>query len=128
MTPDLSYLLWSVALTIVLVVTAVTAAMLQLGLPPLAGNRDEIPPLTGFAGRAERLHLNMLQNLPLFAIVVLVAQVTNHANATTALGAAIFFWARIVHAAIYLIGIPWLRTAAWAVSIVGVLTIFFQLI
>jgi uncharacterized MAPEG superfamily protein len=43
------------------------------------------------------------------------------------MGAAIFFWARLAHAIIYLIGIPWLRTLAWAVSVIGMIIIAVQL-
>ena len=34
-------------------------------------------------------------------------------------GAMIFFWARVAYAVIYLVGIPWLRTLAWVVSVIG---------
>jgi uncharacterized MAPEG superfamily protein len=84
--------------------------------------------MTGWAGRARRAHRNMLESLVLFAILVFAAQISGKTNALTALGAAIFFWARIAHAAIYLAGIPWLRTGAWAVSVAGLFLIFWQLI
>jgi len=42
-------------------------------------------------------------------------------------GAQLFFWARVAYAVIYLAGWPWVRTAAWAVSVIGLLMIFFQL-
>ena len=128
MSTDLIYLTWSVGLTGALVLVAVGAAMTQRSPPQLAGNREDLPPLTGLAGRAERLHLNMLQNLPLLIALVLVAAVAHRANATTALGAAIFFWARVAHAAIYLIGLPALRTLAWGVSMAGLVMIFLQLV
>ena len=44
------------------------------------------------------------------------------------LGAQIFFWVRIAYAIIYLIGIPWVRTGAWAISMVGLIIIFLQLV
>ncbi len=69
----------------------------------------------------------MLESLLLFAALVLIAQVTNRLNPTTALGAQLFFWARLVYAGVYIAGIPWLRTAVWAVSVVGLVLIFFQL-
>ena len=40
-------------------------------------------------------------------------------NAQTELGAAVFFRARVAYIPIYLIGIAYLRTAIWLVSIVG---------
>ncbi len=70
----------------------------------------------------------MLENLVLFAILVLVAEVTGRANATTAFGSELFFAARLVYVPIYLIGITWVRTGAWGVSIVGLVLIFTQLV
>lgn len=128
MSTDLTMLVWTVALCVVQMLVAVLAAQLQVGLPVLAGNRENMPNLTGLAGRATRAHINMLESLVLFAVLVLVAQVTGRANAMTALGAQLFFWARLVHAVVYLIGIPWLRTGVWAVSIVGLVLIFNQVV
>ena len=128
MTPELVYLLWSVALTAVLVVIAVLGATQQLGLPKLAGNREHMPEVTGWAGRAERAHGNMLESLVLFAVLVLLARALNISNSMTVLGAQLFFWGRVAHAVLYIAGIAWVRTAAWAVSIVGLLLIFLQLI
>jgi uncharacterized MAPEG superfamily protein len=128
MTPDLTYLIWCVALAFVQVVIAVSAATLQVGLPTLAGNREGLPPLDGLAGRAQRAHHNMLESLVLFAVLVIVAHIGGKANAATALGAKLFFWGRLAHAGIYIAGIPWLRTAAWALAVAGMLTIFIQLI
>jgi uncharacterized MAPEG superfamily protein len=122
------YLVWSAALTFVLVLIAVSAATLQVGLPTLAGNREGLPEMTGWAGRAQRAHLNMLESLILFAILVLVAKAVNVSNATTLLGAQLFFWGRVAHAALYIAGIPWARTGAWGVSVVGLLLIFWQLV
>ena len=110
MTQDLTMLIWSVALTVVQMIIAAAGANGQVGLPTLAGNRDSVPAVTGWAGRAKRAHANMLENLPLFAALVLTAQATSHANAMTALGAQLFFWARLAYAIVYVAGIPWLRT------------------
>jgi uncharacterized MAPEG superfamily protein len=91
MTPDLKYLVWSAVLTFLQAVAAVFGAMAVVGLPALAGNRDDVPAIEGWAGRAARAHRNMLESLVLFAILILVAHLTQRANTQTALGAAIFF-------------------------------------
>ena len=127
MTPDLQMLVWSAALALVQMLVAAAGAQGQVGLPALAGNREGLPPLTGWAGRAKRAHYNMLESLVVFAIVVIAAHLAGKANATTALGAALFFWARLSYAIVYLIGVPWLRTAIWAVSMAGIVLIFLQL-
>ena len=102
--------------------------MLQVGLPTLAGNRERMPAVTGWAGRAERAHRNMLQSLVLFTALVLVAKATNMLDATTALGAQLLFWARLAYVAVYIIGLPWVRTGVWAVSVVGLILIFCRLV
>ena len=128
MKPEMSLLVWSVLLAFAQMLVAVTGQMLQVGLPALAGNREGLPPATGWAGRAHRAHRNMLENLVLFAALVLAAMAAGKTNDMTLLGAHLFFWSRFAYAVIYVIGIPYLRTAVWAVSAVGLVLIFLQLV
>jgi uncharacterized MAPEG superfamily protein len=128
MTPELHLLVWTVVLTFVQMLVAVTAANTQIPLTTLAQNRENLPELTDWAGRAQRAHRNMLENLPLFIGLVLVAHIAGRANPMTLLGAQLFFWARLVYAVVYVAGVPWVRTAVWAVSAVGLILIFLQLL
>lgn len=128
MKPELMLLTWAVALTVVQMLVAVTGAFTQVGLPPLVGNRENFPALTGWAGRADRAHRNMVHNLVLFAALVLAAVAANKTSDTTLMGAQIFFWARVAYAVVYLIGIAYLRTAVWLVSVIGLVLIFCQLV
>ena len=132
MSPDLRallfYLLLSAMLCFLQMLVAAAGANTQVGLPTLAGNRQDLPDMVGWAGRARRAHLNMIENLVLFAALVLIAATAGKANATTAMGAMIFFWARLAYAVIYLIGIPWLRTLAWFVSVIGLAMIAWVLL
>jgi uncharacterized MAPEG superfamily protein len=128
MKPELTLLLWAALLTLVQAVAAAQGAFNQVGLLRLAGNREGMPEIAGWGGRAARAHRNMLENLVLFAILVIVAVLADKTNGTTLLGAQIFFWARLAYAVVYVAGIPWLRTGVWAASIVGLAMIFLQLI
>ena len=128
MKPELVWLLWACALTFVQMLVCVSGATLQVGLPVLAGNREGLGDCKGWAGRAARAHRNMLESLVLFAALVLIAVVSGKTNATTLLGAQIFFWARLVYAGVYVAGIPWLRTLVWLTSVVGLILIFSQLV
>ena len=128
MSPDLYYLLMSTILCFVQMLIAATGANTQVGLPALAGNREGLPDIVGWPGRARRAHLNMIENLVLFSALVLIAAVAGKANATTAMGAMIFFWARLAYALIYLIGIPWLRTLAWLIGVIGMAMIAWVLL
>jgi len=109
-------------------VVAVQGAMMQVGLPALAGNREGMPEIKGWGGRAARAHRNMIENLVLFAALVLVAVAAGKTNAMTLLGAQVFLYARVAYALVYLIGLPWLRTGVWFVSVIGLALIFFQLL
>ena len=61
----------------------------------------------------------MLANLVPFSVLVLVAHQAGLANAETASGAVVFFWARVAYAVIYIAGIPYLRTVAYIISLGG---------
>jgi uncharacterized MAPEG superfamily protein len=124
---ELKMLVYSAILALVQMVIAAVFAQTQVGLPALAGNRDNMPELTGPAGRAQRAHRNMLESFAIFAAAVLVAQATGRLDAITALGAQIFFWSRLVYALVYVVGVPWLRTAVWAVSEAGIIMVLSQL-
>lgn len=128
MKTELILLAWAVALTAAQMLVAVTGAMLQVGLPALAANRDNLPAITGWAGRAQRAHRNMLENLVLFAALVLIVCLAGRNSALTLLGAHLFFWARLAYAGIYIAGIPWLRTGAWTVSFAGLVLLFIPLL
>jgi uncharacterized MAPEG superfamily protein len=128
-TIELKLLVWCVFLTLAQMAVATTGAILEFGLPAMAGNREDVPRhASGWAGRASRAHHNMLENLVLFAVLVVAASIMARLNAMTALGAQLFFWGRVAYAPIYIVGVPYLRTAAFAVSIVGLVLIFSQLL
>jgi uncharacterized MAPEG superfamily protein len=128
MSTELTLLVWSAVLTFVQMLVAASGAQLQVGLPPLIGNREDLPPMKDWAGRAQRAHRNMLESLILFAILILVAQVAGRTNATTALGAELFFWARVAYAIIYVAGVPWVRTGVWGISVIGLILILTQVL
>jgi uncharacterized MAPEG superfamily protein len=128
MKPELNLLVWAVVLTVVQMLVATQGAMNQVGFMRLVGNREGMPEITGWGGRAARAHRNMLENLVLFASLVLVAVVAGKTNDMTLLGAQIFFWARLAYAVIFVAGIIWVRTLAWLISVVGLILIFAQLV
>jgi uncharacterized MAPEG superfamily protein len=128
MSIELKLLVWSTALALIQMLIALLAAIAQVGFMPLVGNRENLPAFAGWAGRAQRAHRNMLESLTIFAALVLVAQVAGKSNATTAVGAQLFFWSRLAYAPLYIVGIPWLRTAVWGVSFAGLLQILSQIL
>lgn len=124
MTIELTMLGWSVVLGLVYVLIAAALGTAQRGLHWNVGNRDgETPPLTGAAARAERASRNFLETFAFFAVAVLAVVIAQRTGEHSALGVQLYFWARLVYLPIYLVGIPYLRTAVWAVSLCGLLLV-----
>ena len=128
MKPEMLLLLWAVGLAFVQMLVAVQGAVMQVGLPALAGNREGLAEIKGWAGRAQRAHRNMIENLVLFAALVILAVAAGKTNQMTVLGAELFFWARVAYALLYVGGLIWLRTLAWFVAAGGMILIFLQLL
>ena len=124
MTIELKMLGWAVILGLVQVFFAAGLATRERGLKWNAGNRDGEPQaLTGIAPRAGRASQNFLETFGFFAAAVLAVVLAKQNTAQTALGAEIYFWARLAYLPIYVIGIPYLRTAVWAGSFWGLLQV-----
>jgi uncharacterized MAPEG superfamily protein len=124
MTTELNMLMWSVVLGLVQIAIAAICSVGQRGLVWAASARDEVkPPLTGIGGRLDRARANFLETFPLFLAVVVAAHLLQRHDATTVLGAQLYFWARLAHLPVYAAGIPYLRTLTWAVSIVGIVMV-----
>jgi uncharacterized MAPEG superfamily protein len=128
MSRDLTALAASAALCLALVLPCVAAQVVTWGPAVTLGNRGAVPRLPAWTERAVRAHRNLLENLPHFAVFVLVAHVSGAANPTTAAGAALFFWSRVAHAALYIAGVPVLRTLAFASGVTGELLVALQLL
>ena len=119
MSAPLTMLLWSSLLMFVLILIPATLAILQNGGPAQAGARDNLPEPTVFMKRANRLNANMLENMVLFTALVAIVGFSGADTANINLGATIFFYARLVHAVVYLAGWPFVRTLVWLVSVIG---------
>jgi uncharacterized MAPEG superfamily protein len=127
MTIELTMLVWSVVLGLVQIAIATSFSVGQRGLGWTAGARDATPPLTGVSARLDRARANFLETFPFFVAAVLVAQLLQRHDATTMLGAQLYFWARLVYVPLYAAGIPYLRTLTWAVSMVGIVLLLVAL-
>ena len=128
MSVELSMLVYSTALLIVLVLIQATVGVQAQGLQPMAGSRDNLPEPKPFQARTERVVDNHREGLTIFAPLVLAAAVAHVSSSWTVLGAELFFWSRVVHAGLYLAGVPMIRPLAWAVGLVGTLMVLLALL
>ncbi len=108
-------------LAFALVIPPLVALVLRSGWRVAFGNRGEVSPLPEWANRATRAQRNMIDTLVPFVAIVLAVQMTGVSNENTYLGAALFFWGRVAHAACYIAGIPYVRTLAFLVSVSGLI-------
>jgi len=127
-----SYLALSGMLTVLLWTPYILARVFIWGLPTFLNNYPEGFPATQpepplWAQRAQRAHLNMVETMPAFVAVILAAGLLKGADAGVAASvgqwAMIFFIARLVHAGVYILGVPFLRTPVYLVSWAAVLMI-----
>ena len=128
MTTDLVMLTASAVLTWFLVMGKGIAMWTHWPAAEVLGNRDDPPPLPAWAWRADRAHRNMLENFPHFAALVLIAHAAGVADAQTALGATVFFWARLAHAILYVSGVWRLRAIAFFAGGAGELLILVRVL
>ncbi|HVY87445.1 MAG TPA: MAPEG family protein [Hyphomonadaceae bacterium] len=115
-------MLWlSIILGIVHVAIAATGSVAKRGLPWAAGPRDDPPaPPSKVGGRLERASQNFLETFPFFAVAVLVEMASNGNPGLAGIGAMTYFWARVAYLPIYALGLPFIRTLVWTVSVVGI--------
>lgn len=129
MNTELKMLSWSVALGVAHIALQASLSTAQRGLSFNAGPRDaEAPPVSAVTARVERALRNFLETFPLFAAAALAVSLAHQTNASTALGAQMYVGARAAYLAIYAAGVPFLRTAVWAVSMVGLVMVLTPLL
>ena len=127
MSTELFCLVASAALSLALPLVYGPGMAMLLGSGALMGNREGPAPREGWGPRGVRAHANLTENLLPFAVIVLVAHVLGKTNGVTALGAEIFLGARLIHAAVYMVGVPVIRTLAYLAGLVGTIMILLQL-
>ena len=85
----------------------------------IVGNRDHPPEMSIVAARLDRAKNNMLEALPLFLTLALLALVKGGDTTQAAQGATIFLVARVVYVPAYVSGIPLLRSIVWLAANAG---------
>lgn len=124
MTPELTILGWTLVLAIVQVMLHGFMRTRETGAAYNAGPRDGgAPPQGVITGRLERARNNLYETLPLFAAAILIAHVAGRENALTLYGAWMYLVARIVYVPLYAFGVPYVRSMAWGVGLIGLLMI-----
>ncbi len=120
MSVELLMLLYSALLFLAIILAQAGLGISQNGLMAQAGSRDNLPEPTVLRQRLQRLSANMQENLVMFAVVVLVASAAGVSNDATAMGASVFFFARVAHAIVYAAGWPVIRPLFFFAGLYGI--------
>jgi uncharacterized MAPEG superfamily protein len=128
MTPELTYLAYSVVLLIAHVLVQATFSDLSKGIGWALGPRDEYREQNPLAERLQKALRNYLETYVAFVALALAVTVADAGNETTALGAAVWFWARVVYVPVYVSGVPLIRSVVFFVSLAGLGLILIQLL
>ena len=126
MTPEIKYLAMISTFTALLWMPYVMNIIMNNNLGDAVGYPDTPLKMAPWAERLKKAHYNAVENLVVFAVLVLIADSLDISNNATTSAAAAYFWARLVHAGAYTAGIPWVRTLAYVVSWGGVICIAWQ--
>jgi len=116
MTSELSSLIWVVALTAIMWAPYILNAIMVRGLLDAVGYPENPKPLAPWAARMKSAHTNAVENLVVFATLVLVLDAAGISNQTTVLVCEVYFWARLVHFIVYTAGIAWVRTLSFVIG------------
>ena len=128
MSTELSWLSATAALFLVYILAEALTGNRQHALKDLLGPRDDLAPPGAALGRAKRATANMIEAMCMFVPLVLIAVLSERTNQWTALGCAVFFFARLAFAPLYWFGIPVLRTLAFFAGVIGLVMIFLQIL
>ena len=125
---ELQILVWSVILTFVLILIPAQMSVTANGMKLMTGARDQLPEPDVLNRRLRRLAGNMIENMVLFAPLVLAAAAAGISDQWTVLGAQLFLGGRVIHAVVYAFGVPWIRPVFWGVAVVGMGMIAWQVL
>jgi len=130
MAPEIYWLVLTAVFTSLLWIPYATVRIARIGFVRLVMN-----PLPGddpfdrpWAHRAYRSHMNAIEALSIFAPLAIAVYVTGSGNEVTAVAAASFFWARLIHAPVYIFKVPALRLLSFMVGLAATLVLAYQLI
>ena len=123
---ELLSLAWATGLGIIYLLASAQASTAQRGVKWNLGNRDQkASELSGVALRLSNASRNFMETFPFFVAAVILVHLTDAYSTMTIVGSQLYFWARVAYLPIYGVGIPYVRTAVWSASVVGIVLVLF---
>jgi len=128
MKQELLWLTYTVILTALLWIPYILNRLKERGLAAATDPNIDMTPKAAWAKRLMNAHKNAVENLIIFASLVLSLQAMNISTSTTSAACMIYFCARLAHAIGYTAGIPLTRTLAFATGFACQMTLAFALL
>ena len=128
MKAELLYLVYVTTLTAVIWMPYIVDRLIVRGIADAVGYPENPKPQSPWARRMMAAHANAVENLVVFAALVLAAQAAGVSNNVTVLACTVYFWARVVHLLAYTFKIPLVRTLAFAAGFGGQFALAWQLL
>jgi uncharacterized MAPEG superfamily protein len=128
MKTELHYLVWSTVLTGLIWVPYILDRIMVRGVADAVGYPENPKQQSPWARRMMKAHTNAVENLVVFAALVLAAHALGVSNGVTVTACMVYFWARVVHLLAYTFAVPWVRTLAFAAGFFAQAAIAWQLI
>ena len=128
MKTELIYLALSAAFTSVLWLPYVLSRIISGGLLDAVGYPAIPKPEAPWAQRMKKAHANTVENLVVFATLVLAASAMGVSTPAIAAASMVYFWARIVYVAAFTFGVPWVRTLAFVTGFVAQAIVAWQIL
>ena len=128
MKTELMYLALVTTFTALLWIPYILDRVSVWGLMDSVGYPDNPKPQSLWARRLMRAHANAVENLVVYAALVLTANAAGISNGAIATAAMVYFWARVIHALAFTFGIPWVRTLSFVAGFLCQAVIAWQLL
>ena len=125
---ELSYLVYVTVFTGLLWVPYILDRVATRGLLDAVGYPENPKPQSPWAQRLIKAHFNAVENLVVFAALVLAAVAAGISTSVVASACTVYFWARVVHALAYTFAVPWVRTLAFTVGFLAQAVIAWQIL
>jgi uncharacterized MAPEG superfamily protein len=128
MTTELTYLAWAGILTALIRIPWMLNKVAVRGLAVVSRYPKESAPLSGWAHRLWVAHEDSVDNLVVFATLIVVLHLAGETTTLTAGAAAVYFWARLVHVVVYAFAIPWIKTVAHVAGFAALLVLAWKVL
>lgn len=128
MSTELTSLVEVSTFTALLWIPYVVNRMIVRGIPATVGYPNDPEPLAPWAQRLRAAHANAVENLVVFAALILASHALGVSTAVTAAAGPLYLWSRVAHAVTYTFRVPWLRTLAFVGGFAAQMMVAWQLL